>query len=58
LDFSGKEVEDAVVEEMKLYHKFGGGTIVENSNIGLNRNTSLLVRASKESGVNVIAGTG
>ncbi|XP_054288040.1 phosphotriesterase-related protein [Macrosteles quadrilineatus] len=58
LDFSGKEVENAVVEEMKLYHKFGGGTVVENSNIGLNRNTSLLVRASKESGVNVIAGTG
>lgn len=47
-----------MVEEMKMYRKFGGGTVVENSNIGLNRNLPLLVRASKESGVNVIAGTG
>lgn len=46
------------MEEMKSYRKYGGGTIVENSSIGLKRNIPLMVKASEESGVNVIAGTG
>uniref|UniRef100_A0A1B6KBM8 Phosphotriesterase-related protein n=2 Tax=Graphocephala atropunctata TaxID=36148 RepID=A0A1B6KBM8_9HEMI len=58
VEFNGKEVHEAVVEEMKLYRQFGGGTIVENSNIGLSRNVPLMVRASQESGVNIVAGTG
>ncbi|XP_046659812.1 phosphotriesterase-related protein [Homalodisca vitripennis] len=56
--FHGKDVHEAVVEEMKLYLRSGGGTIVENSNIGLSRNIPLMVQASKNSGVNIIAGTG
>lgn len=54
----GPEVDAGILEEMKLYKKFGGGTVVENTSIGLGRNIPLLVKASKESDVNVIAGTG
>lgn len=58
IQFSGKDVDNAVVEEMHLYKKSGGGTIVENTSIGLDRNIPLMLRVSKETGVNVIAGTG
>lgn len=58
ISFSGKEVEEAVLDEMKMYKRFGGGTIVENSSIGLKRNIPLMVRANMESKVNIIAGTG
>lgn len=58
VQFLGPEVDAAILEEMRLYKKFGGGTVVENTSHGLKRNISLMVKASKESGVNVIAGTG
>lgn len=58
LKFSGKDVDDAIIEEMHFYKKSGGGTIVENTSIGLHRNVPLMVKAQKETGVNIISGTG
>ncbi|XP_075225924.1 phosphotriesterase-related protein [Lycorma delicatula] len=58
IKFSGNDVDNAIVEEMHMYKKFGGGTIIENTNIGLDRNVPLMVKASKETGVHVVAGTG
>jgi predicted metal-dependent phosphotriesterase family hydrolase len=43
---------------MKLYKQFGGGTIVENSSHGLQRNITFLKEVSQKTGVHVIAGTG
>lgn len=50
--------EDAVLEDVKLYKEFGGGTIVENSNHGLQRNIPFMRKVSQVTGINVIAGTG
>ncbi|BET02942.1 Parathion hydrolase-related protein [Nesidiocoris tenuis] len=58
VNFFGEEVNKAVLREMKLFKQFGGGTIVENTTHGLERDLDLCYKASKESGVNVIAGTG
>lgn len=58
LQLLGPEVDAAILEEMRLYKKFGGGTIVENTSLGLKRNVPLMIKVSKELGVNVIAGTG
>ena len=54
----GPDVDTAILEEMRLYKKFGGGTIVENTSLGLKRNIPLMVQVSKATGVNVVAGTG
>lgn len=43
---------------MKLYKQFGGGTVVENSSHGLQRNIKFLKEVSQRTGVHVIAGTG
>jgi predicted metal-dependent phosphotriesterase family hydrolase len=48
----------AVLEDVEIFKKSGGGTIVENSNHGLQRNISLMKEISKSTGINVIAGTG
>ncbi|XP_034183370.1 phosphotriesterase-related protein [Osmia lignaria lignaria] len=58
LTFNDTDTIDAILEDVKLYREFGGGSIVENSNYGLNRDIPMMKRVSKESGVNVIAGTG
>ncbi|XP_076229012.1 phosphotriesterase-related protein [Nomia melanderi] len=58
LNFNDEATMDAVLEDVKFYHEFGGGTIVENSNHGLKRNIPLMKKISKETGVNLIAGTG
>ncbi|KAG7198950.1 hypothetical protein KM043_015913 [Ampulex compressa] len=58
ISFNDVDAANAVLEDAKLYFKFGGGTIVENSNHGLKRNVTLMKKVSQESGVNVIAGTG
>jgi phosphotriesterase-related protein len=46
------------LNDLKLYKKFGGTTILENTTIGIGRDNQLIIRLSRESGVNVIAGTG
>ncbi|XP_054015243.1 phosphotriesterase-related protein [Hylaeus anthracinus] len=58
LMLNDKDSMDAVLEDMKLYREFGGGTIAENSNYGLKRDIMLMKKVSKETGVNIIAGTG
>ncbi|OAD56321.1 Phosphotriesterase-related protein, partial [Eufriesea mexicana] len=58
LTFDDQHTEDAVLEDVKLYKEFGGGTIVENSNHGLKRNIPFMKKVSEATGVNIIAGTG
>ncbi|XP_058838029.1 phosphotriesterase-related protein isoform X2 [Topomyia yanbarensis] len=58
LNFNDEDTHEAVLKDVISYKKFGGGTIVENTSHGLNRNLELMVKASEASGVNIIAGTG
>jgi phosphotriesterase-related protein len=58
LQFNDAETQAAVLYEMELYKRFGGGAIVENSNHGLQRNVKFLKEVSQRTGVHVIAGTG
>ncbi|XP_039285575.1 LOW QUALITY PROTEIN: phosphotriesterase-related protein [Nilaparvata lugens] len=58
LEFRGPEVDEAVIEDLRFFKKCGGGTIIENTTYGLNRNIPLMLKASKETGVNIILGTG
>jgi len=44
--------------DVKLFKEAGGGTIVENSNHGLQRDIILMRNISQSMGINVIAGTG
>ncbi|KOB77174.1 Phosphotriesterase-like protein, partial [Operophtera brumata] len=48
----------AVLNDVLAYKKFGGGTIVENSTEGLQRDIAFYRQVSKQSGVHVVAGTG
>ncbi|XP_061191884.1 phosphotriesterase-related protein-like [Saccostrea echinata] len=48
----------AVVEEMDFYKKNGGGTVVENTTFGIQRDIKFYKNIAKETGVNVVAGTG
>ena len=50
--------ENAIIDSTKKFKAAGGGCLVENSTIGMNRNTKFLKRLSKETGVHIIAGTG
>uniref|UniRef100_A0A069DT59 Uncharacterized protein n=1 Tax=Panstrongylus megistus TaxID=65343 RepID=A0A069DT59_9HEMI len=58
LEFYGKEVDDAVLEEMYLFKKSGGGTILENTTHGLDPNVELMKKVMQNTGINVILGTG
>ncbi|KZC05134.1 Phosphotriesterase-related protein, partial [Dufourea novaeangliae] len=58
LKFNDNDTFNAVLEDVKLFREFGGGTIVENSNYGLERDIPLMRKISRETGVNIIAGTG
>lgn len=49
---------DAVLESLKTYQALGGGTLVEVSTVGLQRDPESCARLSQESNVNVIMGTG
>ncbi|CAG9788269.1 unnamed protein product [Diatraea saccharalis] len=49
---------NAVLNDVMMYKQYGGGTIVENSTEGLERDLSFCRRVSKISGVHVVAGTG
>ncbi|XP_061111601.1 phosphotriesterase-related protein [Conger conger] len=49
---------EAVKEELLLYRRSGGGTIVENTTTGINRDVKTLKRLAKETGVHVVAGAG
>lgn len=57
LKFNDAESAEAVLHDVHLFKRLGGGTIVENSTIGLR--TSLdLKKLSMETGVLVVAGAG
>ncbi|XP_033175888.1 phosphotriesterase-related protein isoform X1 [Bombus impatiens] len=58
LIYNDQCTEDAILEDVRLYKEFGGGTIVENSNYGLQRNIPFMRKVSQVTGINVIAGTG
>ncbi|XP_014472895.1 PREDICTED: phosphotriesterase-related protein [Dinoponera quadriceps] len=58
LTFNDTDSAQAVIEDVKLFRTFGGGTIVENSSHGLNRNILLMINISEQTGVNILAGTG
>ncbi|CAG5132870.1 unnamed protein product [Candidula unifasciata] len=49
---------DAVTEELKFFKENGGGTIVENSTVGLHSDTLYLKHLSDSTGVNIVCGTG
>ena len=49
---------DAVLESLLNYRTLGGGTVVEVSTVGLQRDPKFCANLSKESGVKVIMGTG
>ncbi|XP_068200518.1 phosphotriesterase-related protein [Palaemon carinicauda] len=58
LKFNDVSTTSAIEEEMAVYKKSGGGTIVENSTKGLNRNVNFMKDLTKNHGVHIVAGTG
>ncbi|XP_034039577.1 phosphotriesterase-related protein [Thalassophryne amazonica] len=48
----------AIKEELLAYKKVGGGTIVENTTTGLNRDLTTLKQLAKDTGVHIIGGAG
>ncbi|XP_021919754.1 phosphotriesterase-related protein isoform X1 [Zootermopsis nevadensis] len=56
--FNDAETHAAVLYDMTLYKQFGGGSVVENSSHGLQRNVKFMKEVSQKTGVHVIAGTG
>jgi phosphotriesterase-related protein len=58
INFEDDETHRAVIEDLKIFKRFGGGAIVENTTCGINRNLKLMYKAAKELGLNIIAGTG
>ncbi|XP_029310033.1 N-acetyltaurine hydrolase [Cottoperca gobio] len=48
----------AVRDELLAYRKAGGGTIVENTTVGIDRDLPTLKQHAKDTGVHVIAGAG
>ncbi|KAJ6647442.1 Phosphotriesterase-related protein [Pseudolycoriella hygida] len=58
INFGDADTHRNVIEDVLLYKKYGGGTIVENSSHGLKRNLRFLYDVSIGTGVHLIAGTG
>lgn len=58
INYEDIDTHRAVLEDVKTYKKCGGGSIVENTTCGINRDLKLMYQVSKETGVHVIAGTG
>lgn len=58
INFRDEETHDSVLEDVKLFKKWGGGTIVENTTCGIQRNLEFYREVAEKTGVNVIAGTG
>lgn len=58
LQFYGNQCEVAVEKDVHLFKESGGGSIVENTVHGINRNLKFIYEVSKTTGVNIVAGTG
>ncbi|CAH1774301.1 unnamed protein product, partial [Owenia fusiformis] len=52
------EEKQAVLEEMHLYKKNGGGCMVDNTTIGIDRDVPFLKKVADETGLKVICGAG
>ena len=50
--------EDVAIDELRLFKKAGGGTVVDMGNNGLHRNPMGLARISKATDVHIIMGSG
>lgn len=48
----------AIMQEMEKYKNYGGGTIVENTSFGIQRNVNFMHDISTKHGVNIVAGAG
>ncbi|KAM8811266.1 N-acetyltaurine hydrolase [Eudromia elegans] len=48
----------AVKEELLLFKAAGGGTIVENTTVGIDRDMNTLKKLAEETGVHIVAGAG
>ena len=58
INFEDEDTHKAVLEDVRLFKEFGGGTIVENTTHGINRNLKLMYEVAKSTGVKIVAGTG
>ncbi|XP_053682943.1 phosphotriesterase-related protein-like [Sabethes cyaneus] len=58
INFEDDDTHEAVMKDVMSFKKFGGGSIVENTSHGLNRDLQLMLKVSEATGVNVVAGTG
>lgn len=53
-----KNETDAVREELLAYKRAGGGTMVENTTTGIDRDMATLKKLATDTGVHIIAGAG
>lgn len=58
LQFNGECSNKAVVKDVKIFKEHGGRTIVENTIQGISRDLKFIYECAKETGVNIVAGTG
>lgn len=58
INFHDRETQESVAEDLQLFKKWGGGTIVENTSHGLKRDLKFYREMALKTGVNIIAGTG
>lgn len=58
INFEDEDTHAAVLEDVKQFKEFGGGSIAENTTHGINRNLKLIYEVARSTGVKVIAGTG
>ncbi|XP_020712063.2 phosphotriesterase-related protein [Athalia rosae] len=56
--FNDKDTHDAILSDVQLLHKFGGGTIIENTSHGLRRDIPFMQHINLATGIHVVAGTG
>lgn len=58
LDLRDNDACEAILKDVALFKKWGGGTIVENSSHGLSRDLEFCHEVAQKTGVNVVVGTG
>ncbi|XP_060802496.1 phosphotriesterase-related protein [Amyelois transitella] len=58
LEFGDQAAKDAVLQDVKMFKRSGGGTIVENSTEGLRRDIGFYKKVSQETSVHIVAGSG
>ncbi|XP_053606660.1 phosphotriesterase-related protein isoform X2 [Plodia interpunctella] len=58
LELGDQAAKDAVLQDVKMFKRSGGGTIVENSTEGLQRAVGFYKRVSQDTSVHIVAGSG